>query len=358
MLPKDTKDDGSQPHELLFYKFIINSLPIGVLTVDSDVRITGFNVRAEQITGFTQEEVLGRFCGEILRGNMCGRTCPLRSVLSRERPVIGAETVIHGKDNNLIPVRLSTGGLFDQSGNLIGGVEAFQDISRFKSLEREKSNLISMIAHDMKSPIISIHGFAHRLLKEKPEPSGKEIKYLKIIESETEKLESLIMEFLEFSRLQTGQIQLNASATSIDMELYDLYEVYKPIAADKNLEIKLVLEEPLPIITADTDRLRRVFTNVLDNAVKYSRESGTITIITKQSPEEVVVQIEDQGIGIEASELPYIFEPFHQGHDSDRKKGVGLGLAGAKTIVEAHGGSIAVESEQGKGSVFTITLPK
>lgn len=128
--------------DLMFCKFAIASLPVGILTVDSDLKITGFNPWAERITGYAEEEVLGRYCGDVLRGAMCGVHCPLRTVLRREKPMIGIETTIQSKAGQAIPVRMNTAGLFDHEERLIGGIESFQDIRPLKKLERERNNII------------------------------------------------------------------------------------------------------------------------------------------------------------------------------------------------------------------------
>jgi signal transduction histidine kinase len=138
----------------------------------------------------------------------------------------------------------------------------------------------------------------------------------------------------------------------------ELYETYQHRAAQKGLKLELHMEEALPIIYADEKRLRRVFTNLLDNAVKFSQAEGTITIVAHETAREVMVQIIDHGVGIAADELPYIFDLFHRGRGSDKHEGYGIGLATVKAIVEGHGGRIQVASELGRGSVFSVFLPK
>jgi len=350
--------EGNGLGDLGFCFFVIKSLPVGVLTVDSNMHVTGFNPRATEITGYSEEEALGHFCGDILHGGMCELRCPLRTVLGREKQMVQSETTVQDISGKTIPVWMQTAGLFDDDGNLIGGVEAFQDIRYQKDLESQRNTFISMMAHDMKSPVISIHGFAHRLLNGKA--TGKKQKeYLRIIEQEATKLEALITDFLEFSRLQSGKIRLNFSATSLDKELLELYELYQERAREKDLHLELNSEEPLPVIEADSEKLRRAFANLLDNAVKFSKPKGTITITTQEMDEEIYVEIKDEGIGIDAVDVPHIFEAFHRGKMNQKKeKGFGLGLAGVKAIVEGHGGKVKVNSKPGRGSVFSVTLPK
>jgi len=249
--------------------------------------------------------------------------------------------------------------VFDDEGHLIGGVESLQDISRLKALEREKDNLISMFAHDMKSSLTIIGGFALRLLtKLRGIDEAKQEKYLQIIRNESGKLELLINDFLEFSRLQTGKLKLNLASTFLDKELIEILDSYRPRASESGIKLEFKSEETLPVIEADAHKLRRVFTNLLDNALKFSKEKGTITVTSEETGTEVTVKVEDEGIGIPSDELPYIFDTFHRGTDTEEKGGFGLGLAGVKTIVEAHGGYVRADSKEGKGSVFTVVLPK
>ncbi len=344
---------------LTFYKFILDSVPVAILTVNADLRITGFNPWAERITGYSSEEVTGKYCGKILQGGMCLSHCPLKTVIGGHVPISLVESTIRNKWGETIPVRMNTAGLFDNRGNLIGGVESFQDISRLKALERERNNLISMFAHDMKSSLTIIGGFVLRLLKKQGDHSpDKEKKYLTIASNEAARLEGLVDEFLEFSRLQAGKICLNLDAMLLDKELLEMLDAYYLKASQYGVRLEFENEEELPIIKADTIQLRRVFSNLLDNAIKFTQKGGTIRLKTGKTKNEVFVQISDEGIGISPEELSSIFDPFHRGQAVREKKGFGLGLAAVKAIVEAHGGHIRVSSELRKGSVFTVALPR
>jgi len=147
-------------------------------------------------------------------------------------------------------------------------------------------------------------------------------------------------------------------ATSLDKELIELFEAYEPKALQSDINLELQSKEILPVIKADAHRLRRVFTNLMDNAFKFTKKGGNITISTKETEQEVMVTIRDRGQGIDPEDLPYIFDLFHRGKGTVKKEGSGVGLAAVKTIIEGHGGKVLVESELGKGSVFTVVLPK
>jgi PAS domain S-box-containing protein len=351
--------DSRDVHDLTFYKFAIESLPVAVMTVDQDLRITSFNSFAEEITGYTKEETLGKHCDEILQGELCKTNCPLRTVLNHHGSVVRTESTICNKFGQTVPIRQHAARLLNNDGTLIGGLEAFVDISHSKAMEREKANLISMFAHDMKSPLISIGGFAHRLLQNAEEMDEERTeKYLKIIRKEAGKLELLIDGFLEYSRLDTGRLTFNFTPISLAKELLELYETYQTKCSQKGIEFELRNTETLPVIEADAKYLQRVFSNLLDNALKYSREKGLITITTQHAQQYIMVKITDRGRGIDSKDLPYIFDAFYQGDGAKRGKGYGLGLAVVKAIVDGHGGKVFVESELGKGSVFTVALPK
>ncbi len=244
----------------------------------------------------------------------------------------------------------------DRSSRLLVSVV---DISRLKALERERTNLTAMFAHDMKSALTVIQGFVMRLLNKTLDiGSQKREQYLNIIRKEAAKLEFMVDDFLEFSRLQAGALPMDINSTSLDRELQELLETYMERARQVGIKLNLQDLESLPVIEADARRLRRVFANLLDNAFKFSRADSTITIQAQEQQDHVVIRFIDQGVGIDAEDLPYIFDPFHRGKDVTHYEGYGVGLAAVKSIVEAHGGRVLVESKAMRGSTFTVILPK
>jgi len=343
----------------VFYKFIIDSLPLAVVTMDSEFRITGFNPWAEKLTGFSAEEAMGRNCQDILHSTLCGRECPLRAIQNPEKHSVSSRAEITSRDGKVTPVRISAAALFDGWGQRIGGVEAIVDLSAVVAMERLRANFISMLAHDMRSSLTGIHGLGLRLLRNPPDMSEEKARrHLQIIAREAGKLESLVDDFLEFSRMETGGVKLNLTAVSLDRELEEIFETYRERAEQRGLRLELQLSDILPVIEADANRLRRVFTNLLDNALKFSEQGGTIVIRAQEKENEIMISVEDAGAGVDPEDLPFIFDIFHRGRRASGKEGHGLGLATVKAIVEGHGGRIMVASEPGSGATFTVFLPK
>jgi two-component system phosphate regulon sensor histidine kinase PhoR len=341
------------------YEIIRNSLPIGFTLVDEEGMITDFNPQAEVITGYLKSELIGKSHLEILHGTSDREACPLfQYALQKKRQTAAVETNIKQKSGEVITIVASIAPLFDKDQNFIGGIELFRDITEIKKLERERKNILPMFAHDMKNPVITAGGFLSRLLIGKvgslTEP---QLNTLHIIKNEMTKVEELISDFLEFSRFETTEYRPLKSAFNIEEAISHQIEIARVEAEKKNIQIFFEYSDTLiPVINADGKMIERVLENLLDNAVKYSPRDTMVSVKLNDWNLEVLVQVIDEGIGISAEHLPYIFDAFYRvSRDSG---GSGLGLSIAKSIIEAHGGKIWVKSTVGKGSTFSFTLPK
>ena len=341
------------------HRALVQSLPVGVISVNPQFQITEINAQGAKMLGYTPEEVVGKRCSEVLQAEVCDEHCPIKRALAGNQPSTPLDATFLCKDHTRKTVRLQAAGLYDSEGELIGGVEVFQDVTELKAMERERANLVSMFAHDMKTPLVGIQGFALRLLKrgELDQPE-KQRQYLEVIRKQAAQLESIINDFLDFARLETGRLKLNFSAVDLDKEFIELLEAFQPRFERAGLELVMHGADKLPVIEADPVHLRRAFGNLLDNALKYSPDGGTVAIEVQEGVNTVTLRFRDQGAGIPPEDLPYIFDMFYRSSSQGKKAGHGLGLAGVEAIVKGHGGRVMVASEVGRGSVFSVVLPK
>lgn len=234
---------------------------------------------------------------------------------------------------------------------------AIEDITQFRKLERERKNILSMFAHDMKNPAVTSEGFLSRLISGKAGVLTKEqLDYLEIIRSELGNLSQLISDFLQFSRFEAIEYKPVAALFNIADEIRKNIEAEKGETEKKNIIIGLEHPDAItPVVHADAAMVNRVVRNLLVNAIRSTGPGGAVTIRISDRGNEILVSVNDTGIGIPEDLLPYIFDAFYRAGNS---KGSGLGLSIAKTIIEGHGGRIWAESIQDKGSTFSFTLPK
>ncbi|MFA5353657.1 MAG: ATP-binding protein [Thermodesulfovibrionales bacterium] len=344
-------------HQL--YEIIKESIPVGFSIVDKDGIIIDFNAAAERMTGYSREEVIGKSHLQIIHGASDRDVCPLFTyVLNRHEQTVATETTMEKKGGDIVTISVTVSPFFDEKGDFIGGIELFRDITELKKLERERQSLLSMFAHDMKNPVIISSGFIQRLLKGKAGPMTDEQKdYCLLVMEELNKVQEMIADFLEFSRFETTEYKPVLLPYDIETALRKHIEAAEVEADKKNLSISFVKPETaLPPLPADAMLMGRVIANLIDNAIKYSDQGGTVAIKLSDEGTEVLVEVADKGIGISAEHLPYIFDAFYRA--TRDTKGSGLGLSIAKTIVEAHGGKLWAESTPGRGSTFSFTLSK
>lgn len=339
-------------------RFILDSIPVAIVTMDYDFKITSFNKRAEQLTGYLADEAVGRPCHEIINSSCCGEDCPLQTVRNAGESPSGLEAEIINRHGKHISIRIAAASILNEDKSFVGYLEVIEDISRQKRREREKSNFISTLAHDMKSPLVGISGLINRLKKEKIcETNEKLREYLRVMGEAEKRLESMVRDFLEYSRLESGQIKLDLGETDIQLVLEQVTEMHRIRAEGKNIILSFDCHS-LGAIEADANRLHRVFSNIVDNAIKYSPQQSEVAISARKTEKEIIICFQDQGWGIKSDQIPYIFDAFYRAESEEGVSGHGLGLAASRAIIRQHGGRISVESRPGKGSVFTVRLPK
>ena len=219
------------------------------------------------------------------------------------------------------------------------------------------SDLIAEIVHELRTPLNALVAAAHLLRRPELNPE-QQAQLSQTISSEVSRLNEMATDFLEYSRLESGRVQLQRESIDLAGLVRECAEVIRPQAQADNLQLKLKLDSGLPVIQGDRNRLKRLLLNLLTNAIKYNQPDGAITVRGSKSGYNVHLQIIDDGIGIPEDQLPNIFERFYRAPRYEgRVGGTGLGLAIAKRITQSHGGEIWVESKVGQGSTFHVKLP-
>ncbi len=245
------------------------------------------------------------------------------------------------------------------------GLERRRLIQETESLRREKKlmeeNFITMVSHQLRSPLGTIAQYFEVILGGMVgdiEPRQEEM--LLKARDRLEKLMELINDWLDLAQMNKGQIVDKLKSLSLKNMLGNLVEFFLPSAQKEGVTLEFVPYSGCDLVEGDEEKLAQVFSNLIANAIKYNRPNGSIKVALKEREDSIAIDIEDSGIGIPEEHLPYIFDQFYRvkTNDGKKSKGTGLGLSIAKKIVEVHGGTIQVKSEPGKGSTFTVCLPK
>ncbi len=250
----------------------------------------------------------------------------------------------------------------NEAGIAIENARLFKDASTVGALreaDRLKTELLANVSHDLRTPLTSIKGYSTTILRHYEKLTDQEKRdFLKEIDLASDRLTELIENLLQLSKLEAGGFRMNKEPLSIDSLVANSVEDIQQKAQGHRFTVKA--PKSLPLVEADPRRIRQVIDNLLTNAVKYSPEGTEISVVCLVDDQGLSVQVKDQGVGIAANEIEKIFERFYQadsGTSSHKAGGVGLGLAICKGIIDAHKGRIWAQSELGKGSVFTFTLP-
>ena len=240
----------------------------------------------------------------------------------------------------------------DELGELCDSVNYMAE--ELENTEKMKNEFISSVSHELRTPLTAIKGWSETLYNIEDDPETFR-KGMRVITGETERLSEMVEELLDFSRIQDGRFTLVKETTDILAELGDAVLIYTERAKELGVEIEYYEPEMLPFVYGDASRLRQVFINIIDNAVKYSNAGGKVLIEAFAEKGDVVVLISDNGVGISAEDLPKVKTKFYKANLT--RRGSGIGLAVANEIVEMHGGTLLLNSELGKGTTVRISLP-
>ncbi|MBK6880245.1 MAG: HAMP domain-containing histidine kinase [Elusimicrobia bacterium] len=235
---------------------------------------------------------------------------------------------------------------------------------KLKELDHLKDEFVSSVSHELRSPLAAIAGYVELLTRKPLEQilPEKRTKAFGIIQESTARLTGFINDILDLAKIKAGRVEIRKTPFQSPKALEEILGLFQPLFEKKRLTGRLEAPGDLPVIPADEEKIKQVITNLVSNAYKFTPEGGTITLRAKDAPDAVIIAVEDTGIGIPKEHVGQLFERFKQVPGTRERfggpKGTGLGLAISKGIVLGHGGKIWVESELGRGSVFSFSLPK
>jgi len=332
---------------------ILRNMVDGVLLVDRAKKIVLLNPAAEQMLGAPAADALGRDHLEITHHFDLDEL--LERVLKTGQP--GTLEIRRARpEAQILEARLAPAGEGEERGVLI----VLRDITRSRQLEQMRTEFVANVTHELRTPLTSIRGFAETLLEgalEEPETAAH---FIGIIKRESEHLGSLIEDLLDLSRIESGKFKMRREKVEIAALVEDTVNRLLPKAQSLSVSLTTAVPPDLPTLTGDSERLSQVLINLVDNALKYTPAGGHVTVSVRVEEREIAVAVADTGTGIPKADLPRIFERFYR-VDKARTRatgGTGLGLSIVKHIIDSHKGTIKAESEVGKGSIFTFTLPR
>jgi signal transduction histidine kinase len=254
---------------------------------------------------------------------------------------------------NCAPIR-------DEKGQIMGVVTVLRDITELKELDKAKSTFVSMVAHELRAPLAAIEGYLDVMLDGVGVDDPQKIhKILERSRDRTHGLLALINDLLAISRMQSGRLAREKEKLQLSALLKEIVELIKGEAIERQIDLQVETPEELPLISANREDLTRVFTNLVDNAIKYNRKDGKVLVRAQANDAFIQVEVQDTGLGIPQQEVEKIFDEFYRVKSQETQgiTGTGLGLSIAKKILEAHNGHIEVESKIRQGSTFRVLLP-
>jgi len=326
-----------------------------------DGRVICWNKGAEKLYGFTAEEMLGESVSIILPPDRKHEMEEIIQRICRGEYIERYETLRTRKDGTLVDVSLAASPITDEGGSLIGVAVIAHDITERKRIEQErrekeqrKDDFIGMASHELKTPITSVKAMTQLLqLRLAKEGNAEAVRCLERMDKQIDRLNRLVTDLLDVTKIQEGRLELIREIFNFDEWLKNLIEDLQQTTTHKiNCSGKVGRG-----IVADRDRIGQVVTNLITNAIKYSPQADTIDVRVMADQNGVIVSVQDYGIGISPASQEMIFKRFFRAVRDGAVPGLGMGLFIAAEIVKLHGGNIRVESAEGKGSIFSFSIP-
>lgn len=340
-----------------FMDFALRSVEDGLIMADPDGLITFANRSAGAILGSTARGLVGQNLAQRLAGLV---DAGMIARLVEDRGKIEHEITIHNARPRQFTLRMAAVSGGDRgSGPALGIVASLSDVTRQHELQQTKNDVISLVTHEMRTPLTAIQGMTELLAQYEVEPHRSKEMHL-AINDEVKRLTRMITGYLDITRLESGATELRRSAVRVESLLERILLMLEPVAAQSDIRLVRRLDGDVPPFLADADLLSRAVENLISNAIKYSPPGTQVTVAASSNEEAVYIEVSDQGYGISEANLPRIFEKFYRVPrvQDAGVPGTGLGLTLVREIAELHGGSVAVKSEVNAGSTFTLRIPR
>lgn len=342
---------------------VISSIRDGVAVYDPNGVILHINPAALRILGYSEEDAAKPIDQ---RPHPRMRNADNRELSRDERPssmalrgqlVTNEIIAIQTHDAKSLWVSASAAPLKNDDGNLFGAVASFTDITPLHDLQEQLRDVLRAVSHDLRNPLTVIQGNAELLEQtlEKAAIAELEREMAAAISAGARRMNTMIQDLVDSARQESGQLRLNRKPVNLTDEVR---RVKASMGTSDDIErIEVEMDKDLPTVSADPDRLERIMVNLLTNALKYSKPGSKIRVKGASIGNQVTVSVADQGVGIAQEDLPHVFERFYTSKGAKKPESTGLGLYITRTLVEAHGGRIWVESKPNRGSIFSLTLP-
>ncbi len=328
---------------------VLSGMADGVIMTDTGGNVLLTNPAAERLFGFTKDKVAGRSLIEVVRDYEIDELLrtSLKTGRSQEAQL---ETGVSRQFLRVIAVPLFT----DEP---VGALLLLQNLTELRNLQTMRRELVGNISHELRTPLASIKAIVETLLDGALDDREISRRFLASIDGEVDRMTQIVAELTALSRIESGKAELRREKVVINRVIEEAISQLATFAERRGVRVSAETSADLSPVSADRERIRQVVVNLLHNAIKFSPQGGSVVVAARAEAGSVVVTVTDTGIGISKDDLPHVFERFFKADKARAGEGTGLGLAIAKHIVQAHGGSIWVESEEGKGSIFGFRLP-
>ncbi|KAF0119199.1 MAG: two-component system OmpR family phosphate regulon sensor histidine kinase PhoR [bacterium] len=333
---------------------ILSSVIEGVLAIDINEKVILFNSALEEIFNLSKDKVIGKFFWEVVRNNELNE---LLKDTVKEGKLQTKELSLFFPEERIFQVHVLP---IKGEEDIAGAVAVLYDITEIKRLERLRVEFVANVSHELRTPLTAIKGFIETLKDGAIDDPQNNRRFINIIETHAERLNSLINDLLELSKIESREIRMDFQPVNLRELIEDIAANFKELIRQKGHTIEIDFSSNFPEVKVDLEKMEQVFNNLLDNAIKFTPENGRIIIRGIDRKEDIEIQVSDTGIGIPEEHLPRVFERFYRVDKARSRElgGTGLGLSIVKHIIQAHGGKAGVESEPGKGSKFFFTIPK